>query len=118
MQGGQRQIIYIYIPSIDLCRVPETPSVYENDLNDRVVCSSISVKDFLRYCHVLEVSVSVKEYVNFVSIPEYGLVCQSRQSKSCVVNNGTLSTEVLRVVIEYRSTRSKLFRLFGFGSKR
>ena len=49
---------------------------------------------------------------------EYGLDCQSRRSKSCVVNNGTLSTEVLRVVIGYRSTRSKLFRLFGFRSKR
>jgi hypothetical protein len=51
---------------------------------------------------------SVKEYVNCVSIPENGLDCQSRRSKSCVVNNGTFSTEVLRVAIEYRSTRSKL----------
>jgi hypothetical protein len=39
---------------------------------------------------------SVKEYVNCVSIPKYGLDCQSRRSKSCVVNNGRLSTEVLR----------------------
>ncbi len=61
--------------------------------------------------------VFVKEYVTCVSIPEYGLDCQSRRSKSCVVNNGTLSTEVLRVVIGYRSTRSKLFRLFGLEVK-
>jgi hypothetical protein len=63
----------------------------------------------------------VKEYVhlqNCVSIPEYGLDCQSRRSKSCVVNNGTLSTEVLRVAIGYRSTKSTLFRLYGFRSKR
>ena len=61
---------------------------------------------------------SVKEYVNCMSMPEYGLDCQSRHSKSCVVNNGTLSTEVLRVSIGYRSTRNKLFRLFRFRSKR
>ncbi len=61
---------------------------------------------------------SVKEYVNCVSIPEYGLDWQSRHSKSCVVNNGTWSTKVLRVPIGYRSTRSKVFRLFGFRSKR
>jgi hypothetical protein len=60
----------------------------------------------------------VKKYVHYVSIPENGLDCQSGHSKSCVVNNGTFSTEVLRVDIEYRSTRSKLFRLFGFRSKR
>ena len=42
---------------------------------------------------------SVKEYVNYVSMPEYGLDCQSRRSKSCVVNDGSLSTEVLRVTI-------------------
>ena len=60
---------------------------------------------------------SVKEYVNCMSMSEYGLDCQSRRSKSCVVNNGTLSTEVLRVAIGYRSTRSKLFHLFGFRSK-
>jgi len=61
---------------------------------------------------------SVKEYVNCVSIPENGLDCQSRRSKSCVVYSGILSTEVLRVGIGYRSTRSKLFPLFGFRSKR
>jgi hypothetical protein len=49
---------------------------------------------------------SVKEYVNCMSMPEYGLDCQSGRSKSCVVNNGTLSTEVLREAIGYRSTRS------------
>jgi hypothetical protein len=42
---------------------------------------------------------SVKGYVNCVSMPEYGLDCQSRRSKSCVVNDGSLSTEVLRVAI-------------------
>ena len=36
---------------------------------------------------------SVKEYVNYVSMTEYGLDCQSRRSKSCVVNDGSLSTE-------------------------
>ena len=55
----------------------------------------------------------VKGYVNYVSMSEYGLDCQSRRSKSCVVNDGALSTEVLRVAIGYRSTRSKLLRLFG-----
>ena len=59
----------------------------------------------------------VKKYVNCVSMSEYGLDCQSRHNKSCVVNDGSLSTEVLRVVIGYRSTRSKLFR-FLFRSKR
>jgi hypothetical protein len=48
----------------------------------------------------------VKEYVNYVSTSEYGLDCQSRHSKSCVVNDGSLSTEVLRVVIGYQGTRS------------
>jgi hypothetical protein len=56
---------------------------------------------------------SVEGYVNYVSMPEYGLDWQSRRSKSCVVNDGALSTEVLRVAIGYRSTRSKLFHLFG-----
>ena len=51
---------------------------------------------------------SVKEYI---SMAEYGLDCQSRRSKSCVVNDGSLSTEVLREAIGYRGTRSKLFRL-------
>ena len=36
---------------------------------------------------------SVNEYVNYVSMTEYGLECQSRRSKSCVVNDGSLSTE-------------------------
>ena len=54
---------------------------------------------------------TVKQYVNYESMPEYGLDCQSRHSKSCVVNDGSLSTEVLKVVIGYRGTRSKLFRL-------
>jgi hypothetical protein len=70
---------------------------------------------------------SVKGYVNSVSIPEYRLDCQSRHSKSCVVNDGSLSTEVLRVTIlplvlvfsiynkqqkpfGYRGVRSKLSR--------
>ena len=53
---------------------------------------------------------SVKEYVNYVSVTEYGLDCQSRRSKSCVVNDGSLSTEVLRVAVGYRGTRSKVFR--------
>ncbi len=59
----------------------------------------------------------VKEYVSCMSMPENGLDCQSRRSETCVVNNGTFSTEVLRVSIGYRSTRSKLFPLFGFRSK-
>jgi hypothetical protein len=50
-------------------------------------------------------------------MPEYGLDGQSRRSKSCVVNDGSLSTEVLRVGIGYRGTRSKLFR-FLFRSTR
>jgi hypothetical protein len=37
--------------------------------------------------------------VNYVSMPEYGLDCQSRRSESCVLNDGSLSTEVLRVAI-------------------
>ena len=43
-------------------------------------------------------------------MPEYGLDCQSRHSKSCVVNDGSLSTKVLRVAVGYRGTRSKVFR--------
>ena len=39
----------------------------------------------------------VKEYVNCVSMSVYGLDWQSRRSKSCVVNDGSLSTEVLRI---------------------
>ena len=61
---------------------------------------------------------SVKEYVNYVSMPEYGLDGQSRRSKSWVLTDGSLSTEVLRVGIGYRRTRSKLFCLFDFASKR
>ena len=30
----------------------------------------------------------VKEYVNYVNMPEYGLDCQISHSKSCVVNDG------------------------------
>ena len=59
--------------------------------------------------------VDVKECVYCVSMPEYGLDCQSRHSKSYIVNDWSMSTEVLRV-IGYRSTRSKLFR-FLFRSK-
>ena len=32
--------------------------------------------------------VVVKEYVNYVNMPEYGLDCQISHSKSCVVNDG------------------------------
>jgi len=42
---------------------------------------------------------SVQGYVDYVSMSEYGLDCQSRHSKSCVVNDGSLSGEVLRVTI-------------------
>ena len=47
----------------------------------------------------------VQEYVNYVNMPKYGIDCLSRCSKSCVVQDGTLSTEV-----GYRGTGSKLFR--------
>ena len=53
---------------------------------------------------------SVQECVNCVSMPEYGFDCQTRRSKSCVVNDGSLSHEVLRVALGYRSTKIKLFR--------
>ena len=46
--------------------------------------------------------------MNCVSMSEYGLDCQSRHSKSCVVNDGSLTTEVLRVAVGYRGTRSKI----------
>ena len=55
---------------------------------------------------------SVKEYVNYVSMSEYGLDCHSRRSKSCVVNDGSLSTEVLRVAVGYRGTRSKILAFY------
>ena len=72
----------------------------------------------MTYIHAdIEGSHSVKEHVNCVSMSEYGLDCQSRHSKSCVVNDGSLSTEVLRVTVGYRGTRSKTFR-FMFRSKR
>jgi hypothetical protein len=58
----------------------------------------------------------VKEYVNCVSMSVYGLDWQSRRSKSCVVNDGSLSTEVLRVAVGCRGTRSKTLR-FMFRSK-
>jgi len=45
--------------------------------------------------------VTVKEYVNYVNMPESGLDCKSRHSKSCVVNDGSLSTEVLTVAIQW-----------------
>ena len=69
-----------------------------------------------RPCQQVSKGGSVKEYVNCVSMSEYGLDCQSRHSKSCVVNDGSLSTEVLRVAVGYRGTRSKTFR-FMFRSK-
>jgi hypothetical protein len=53
---------------------------------------------------------TVKEDVNFESMPEYGLDCQSRRRKSCVVNDGSLSTEVLRVAIGYRDHFSRIFQ--------
>ncbi len=37
---------------------------------------------------------SVKEYVSYVSVTEYGLDCQSSHSKSCVENDGSLSTRI------------------------
>ena len=37
---------------------------------------------------------------------------QSRLSKSCEVNNGSLSTEVLRVVVGYRGTKSKILPFY------
>lgn len=57
---------------------------------------------------------SVKEYVNYVSMTEYGLDCQSRRSKSCVVNDGSLSTESSHV------TKVQTVELFClcWGSKR
>ena len=44
----------------------------------------------------------VKEYVNYVSMTEYGLDCQSRLSKSCVVNDGSLSTESSDWIPKYK----------------
>ena len=44
----------------------------------------------------------VKEYVNYVSMTEYGLDCQSRHSKSCVVNDGSLSTESSDWIPKYK----------------
>ena len=43
--------------------------------------------------------------MNYVTMSEYELDCQSRHSKSCVVNDGSLSAKVLRV-LSYQSTRS------------
>ena len=45
---------------------------------------------------------TVKEYVNYVSMTEYGLDCQSRRSKSCVVNDGSLSTESSDWIPKYK----------------
>ena len=70
-----------------------------------------------RPCQQVSKGGSVKEYVNYVSMSEYGLDCQSRRSKSFVVNDGSLSTEVLRVAVGYLGTRSKIFR-FMFRNKR
>ena len=64
-----------------------------------------------RPCQQVSKGGSVKEYVNYASMPEYGLDRQSRRSKSYVVNDGSLSTEVLKVTIGYRGTRSKMVRL-------
>ncbi len=50
--------------------------------------------------------------MNCVNMSEYGLDYQSRHSKSCVVNDGSLSTEVLKVVVGYRGTRSKIRFMF------
>ena len=50
----------------------------------------------------------VEEYVNYVNMPEDGLDCLSRRSKSCVVNDALLGTEVLRVSVGYRRTGCKL----------
>jgi hypothetical protein len=58
-------------------------------------------------------SIKIRHYLQIYN----GLDLQSRRSKSCVVNDGSLSTKVLRVVIGYRRTRSMLFR-FLVGSKR
>ena len=64
-----------------------------------------------RPCQQVSKGGSVKEYVNCVSMSVYGLDCQSRHSKSCVVKDGSLGTEVLSAGMGYRGTRSKLFRL-------
>ncbi len=69
-----------------------------------------------RPCQQVSKGGSVKEYENCVSMSENGLAYHSRHSKSCVVNDGSLSTEVLRVAVGYRGTRSKVFR-FLFESK-
>jgi hypothetical protein len=67
-------------------------------MDGRIFSSAEEVKDTL--LSLLEdKGGSVKGYVNCVSMPEYGLDCQSRRSESCVVNDGSLSTEVLRVAI-------------------
>ena len=97
-------------------------TVFSSQLKSKcgnILVETVLLRIIMKYWRsTCEVKITVKEYVNYVSIPEYGLDCQSRHSKSCVVSNGTLSTEVLRVDIVYRSTRSELFCLFGFRSKR
>ena len=55
--------------------------------------------------------------MNCVSMPEYGMDCQSSRSKSCVVNDGSLSTEVLRVSVGYRDTRSKILPVYVLEGK-
>ena len=58
---------------------------------------------------------SVKEYVNYVSMTEYGLDCQSRRSKSCVVNDGSLSTESSDWIPKYKQLS---YSVYVWGSKR
>ena len=58
---------------------------------------------------------SVKEYVNYVSMTEYGLDCQSRHSKSCVVNDGSLSTESSDWIPKYKQLS---YSVYVRGSKR
>ena len=74
--------------------------------------ASISKSIKVSLIEVNNVIVVVKECVNCVSMPGYGLDCQSRRSKSCVVNDGSLSTEVLRVAVGYRGTRSRILPFY------
>ena len=60
---------------------------------------------------------SVEEYVNYMSMPENGLDCQSRRSKSFILNGGTLSTEVLRVAIGSEVQEVNCSSLFGLEVK-
>ena len=58
---------------------------------------------------------SVKEYVNYVSMTEYGLDCQSRRSKSCVVNDGSWSTESSDWIPKYKQLS---YSVYIWGSKK